>query len=642
MITFEHISLQRGAKPLLEDASAVIHPGQKVALIGSNGAGKSSLFQALLGKLAIEAGSLNIPRSWRIAHMAQEVEATERSALEFVLDGDRELREVEAAIAAAEAANDHQPLALLHQRLDEMEGYTARVRAEKLIHGLGFSAQECLRPVSSFSGGWRIRLNLAQALMCPSDLLLLDEPTNHLDMDASLWLEEWLKSYPGTLVLVSHDRDFIDSVCEIIFHIEHHKLFSYKGNYSAFERQRAERLMQVQANYEKQQQRIVDIQGFVNRFRAKATKARQAQSRLKELERMALLEPAHVDSPFDFSFPVPDKFSDPLLSINLGVLGYAAKPVLASVNLSLHPGSRLALLGANGAGKSTLIKTLAGELALLAGELTRGEHLKTGYFSQHQLEALDMAASPILHLQRLSPAATEQQIRDFLGGFNFRGDMALSTVGRFSGGEKARLALAIIVWQKPNLLLLDEPTNHLDLDMRHALTLALQTFEGAVVLVSHDRHLVRNTADQLLLVSDGRVSAFDGDLDDYGRWLMARLRSDKAERQAAPAVSEAGEETKAPDRRQQRQQEAELRKQLAPLKKALEATERKIAKVETAIAAIEVQLADSAIYGAEQRDRLQALLLEQGTLRQQKDDLEEEWFGQQDQLEQLELSQTGA
>ncbi len=639
MIVLDQINLQRGAKPLLEGASAVIHPCHKVALIGGNGAGKSSLFQALLGKLAVDAGTLSIPATWRIAHMAQEVAATDRGVLDYVLDGDAALREVQTRLAAAEQAGDNQRIAELHQRLDDMDGYTANVRAGKLLHGLGFDNDDMARPVSSFSGGWRIRLNLAQALMCPSDLLLLDEPTNHLDMDASLWLEDWLKGYPGTLILISHDRDFIDSVSDLIIHIEHRKLTSYRGNYSAFERQRAERLAQTQASYEKQQLRIAEIERFVARFRAKASKARQAQSRLKELERMARLEPAHLDSPFDFGFPAPDRFSDPLLSISQGSLGhgplgYGPRSVLSGVNLSLHPGSRLALLGANGTGKSTLIKTLAGQLALVEGERTCGEHLRIGYFSQHQLEALDLEASPLLHLQRLTPSATEQQIRDFLGGFNFRGDMALDRVERFSGGEKARLALAIIAWQKPNLLLLDEPTNHLDLDMRHALTVALQAFEGALVLVSHDRHLARNTVDQLLLVSDGRLTAFDGDLDDYGRWLVARLREDRA----APAEGAASQEEREPDRRQRRQQAAELRRQLAPAKKALDQTEKSMAAAQASLATIDEQLADSGLYDPRHKDRLQGLLQEQGQLRLRLAALEEEWFERQQALDELEAS----
>ena len=632
MISFNNIRLQRGLKPLLSRASAVVHPGQKVALIGSNGAGKSSLFQVILGKLEVDEGQVDVPAAWRIAHMAQEVHAIDRSAIDYVLDGDGELRRVESALARADAEGDNGALATLQEAFDTLGGYTARPRAEKLLRGLGFDQSDTGRAVDSFSGGWRIRLNLAQALMCPSDLLLLDEPTNHLDMDATLWLESWLKRYPGTLVLISHDRDFIDSVCDSIVHIERGQLSTYRGNYSAFERQRAEQLAQVQLDYEKQQQRISEINRFVSRFRAKATKARQAQSRLKELERMALLEPAHMDSPFDFQFPVPERFSDPLITVSETAMGYGEHPVLSGVSLSLHPGSRIALLGANGAGKSTLIKSLAGERQISGGEIVRGEHLALGYFSQHQLESLDLDASPLLHLQRLSPGATEQQLQNFLGGFNFRGDMALEPVKLFSGGEKARLALAIIVWQKPNLLLLDEPTNHLDLDMRHALTMALQGFQGAMVLVSHDRHLVRNTVDELWLVSNGGVAPFDGDLDDYGRWLLNQLRTDRAE--SVPGADSAKADQS--DRRTQRQQAAQLRQQLAPLKKVIEKTERQMERLATKVAEIEQVLADPALYSDERRGELQQLLKDQGALRQEQEALEGSWLEQQERFEAME------
>ncbi|HET8709768.1 MAG TPA: ATP-binding cassette domain-containing protein, partial [Spongiibacteraceae bacterium] len=467
MIELQSIALQRGNKILLQDASLRIHPGEKTALVGANGAGKTSLFLLLMGRLQVDRGQLSIPTAWRIAHMAQEVAAGDRSALDYVIDGDTELRRIEQALATE---TDDNKLAHLYADMDTIDGYTAGRRAEQLLLGLGFPQEKWQAPVSSFSGGWRIRLNLAQALMCPSDLLLLDEPTNHLDLDASLWLEQWLARYRGTLVLISHDRDFIDNTCEQIVHIENAQLTRYRGNYSSFERQRAERLAQQQIAYEKQQERIAHVQSFIDRFRAKATKAKQAQSRIKELERMEMLVPAHVDSPFDFAFPKPDRFSDPLLNLSQATLGYTGKPLLHSVNLSIHPGSRIGLLGANGAGKSTLLKSLAGALPLLDGERIEGEHLKLGYFTQHQLEALDLNASPALHVQRMSPQAREQDIRDFLGGFDFRGDMALSPIRNFSGGEKARLALALIVWQKPNLLLLDEPTNHLDLEMCHALT----------------------------------------------------------------------------------------------------------------------------------------------------------------------------
>jgi len=623
MIELQSISLHRGDKSLLEDASLRIHPGEKTALVGANGSGKTSLFLLLQGQLQVDRGSVSIPSAWRIAHMAQEVAAGDRTALDYVLDGDVELRRIETALA--ETTDDHR-LAALYAELDAIDGYQAGRRAEQLLLGLGFGPEQLQRPVSAFSGGWRIRLNLAQALMCPSDLLLLDEPTNHLDLDASLWLEQWLARYRGTLVLISHDRDFIDNVCEQIVHIEAGQLNRYRGNYSAFERQRAERLTQQQLAFEKQQERIAHIQKFVARFRAKATKAKQAQSRLKELARMEDIAPAHVDSPFDFHFPTPDRFSDPLINLAQGQLGYGDTPLLSTVNLSIHPGTRLGLLGANGAGKSTLLKTLAGELPLLSGERVTGEHFRLGYFTQHQLEALDLDASPALHLQRLSPTAREQEIRNFLGGFNFRGDAALTPIRNSSGGEKARLALAIIVWQKPNLLLLDEPTNHLDLEMCHALTVALQEFEGAVVVVSHDRHLLRNTVDELVLVADGRVQTFDGDLQDYSRWLLEQARAQRAGATAEPEAPKR-------DKKAQRQQSAEQRRQASALKQQVQKTERELEAAQQRLAQLDEQLGDAALYEEGQRDLLQTLLKEQGNLRLKTQHLEERWLELQEQLD---------
>ncbi|WP_438952051.1 ATP-binding cassette domain-containing protein [Porticoccus sp.] len=631
MIILDNITLQRGTKRLLEKTSATIHPGRKIALIGANGAGKSSLFSLLLGKLTVEEGTLQVPGQWRMAHMAQEVQTTDRAALDFVIDGDQVLRNLEADIAQAETDQANDRLANLHQTLDEIDGYTAPLRAEQLLEGLGFSAAERASPVSRFSGGWRIRLNLARALMCPSDFLLLDEPTNHLDMDTTLWLERWLQNYPGTVLLISHDRDFIDNVCGEIFHIEHASLFSYRGNYSAFERQRSERLIQQQAIYEKQQRRIGEINRFVARFRVQANKARQAQSRLKELERMVTMAPAHIDSPFDFEFFAPERTSNPLLSLSKSVVGYPDTPILKEVGLTLHPGSRIALLGANGAGKSTLIKTLAGDLQPLGGERVEGEHLSIGYFTQHQLDALDMSASPLLHLQRLTPTATEQSIRNFLGRFDFRGDMALDVIKHFSGGEKARLALAIIVWLKPNLLLLDEPTNHLDLDMRHALTMALQDFAGAMVLVSHDRHLIRNTVDELMLVNDGDVAPFEGDLDSYAQWLLSRSREkDAATPSPGPALQ----------RKQQRREDAEVRQQLRPLRKSLDETESRMARLDQAMSDIENRLADEALYQPENKEALRLLLFEQNQLKQQRPLLETQWLELAEQLETLETALT--
>lgn len=630
MIKLDHISLQRGSKFLLEQASAVFYPGQKIALIGANGSGKSSLFQLLLGQLTADEGISSVPVQWRIAHMAQEVATSNRDALNYVIDGDRQLRSIEAAIDQAEQNDRHQQLGQLHEQLDSIDGYNARVRAEQLMLGLGFKLSDIDKAANSFSGGWRIRLNLAQALMSHSDLLLLDEPTNHLDLDAELWLEQWLQRYQGSLLLISHDRDFIDSVCEGVVHIEQQKLNAYKGNYSGFERQRAERLAQQQANYEKQQQRKNEIHSFVSRFRAKATKAKQAQSRLKELARMEEIAPAHIDSPFDFKFPEPEKFSDPLLNLSHADLGYNSQTIVKNCNLSIHPGSRIGLLGANGAGKSTLIKSLAAEIDLLKGEFTRGENLQLGYFSQHQLEALDLDASPALHLQRLSPNTREQEIRNFLGGFNFHGDMALESIRNFSGGEKARLALAIVVWQRPNLLLLDEPTNHLDLEMCHALTVALQGFEGAVIVVSHDRHLLRNTVDQFLLIANGKAEHFDGDLNDYSKWLIEQRKNTPADNHRSNSAT-----SPTNNKKEQRQLAADLRKKLNPINNAIKKVDQQLLNTEQRLSQIETELADSTLYEAGNKHSLQQILQQQASIKGDKDQLEEQWLELHDELESL-------
>jgi ATP-binding cassette subfamily F protein 3 len=623
MIQLNSISLQRGSKFLLADANLTIFPGQKVGLIGANGSGKSTLFQLLLGNLPSDSGNLDIPRQWRIAHMAQEVGHTQRSALDFILDGDTELRQLEAAVAANP---DGEKLAQLYADLENIHAYTAPTRAQELLNGLGFSAKDSLRPVADFSGGWRIRLNLAQALMCPSDLLLLDEPTNHLDLDATLWLENWLNRYKGTLIIISHDRDFLDNIVDRIVCLEQQKLDLYSGNYSAFERQRAEKLSQQQLSFEKQQERIAHIEDFIRRFRAKATKARQAQSRIKELERMEKIAPAHVDSPFSFSFTCADKVSVPLVHIARANIGYENKIILQNVELSVVPETRIALLGPNGAGKSSLIKTIAGSLSLLAGDRTYGEHFKLGYFAQHQLEALDLNASAALHIQRLSPTAREQEIRDFLGSFDFHGDRAFEPITHFSGGEKARLALAIIAWQKPNLLLLDEPTNHLDLEMRQALTMALQDFEGAVILVSHDRHLIRNTVNEFLLVADGQVNEFDGDLEDYYRWLSQHhLQTEQPEEKIS-------NDNKV-DKKAQRQQSAAQRAQLKPLTNKLKNLESQLEKYQTKLSEIESQLGDPNIYDDKNKSKLQSLLVEQAKLQTSIEETEESWLLVSEELE---------
>jgi ATP-binding cassette subfamily F protein 3 len=511
--------------------------------------------------------------------------------------------------------------------MDIANGFDAHSRAEQLLHGLGFHQSEVGRPVNSFSGGWRIRLNLAQSLMSPSDLLLLDEPTNHLDLDATLWLEQWLKSYPGTLLIISHDRDFIDNVVERIVHLEHQKTNSYKGNYSIFERVRSERLALQQASYEKQQKRRKDVEDFVARFRYKASKAKQAQSRLKELQRMEDSAPAHVDSPFYFNFPPPKKANGALVNISQAELGHDGKIILSHVNVDLHPGTRIGLLGPNGAGKSTLINSLTGDLDLINGVRVYGENLKVGYFAQHQLEVLDLQASPFLHIQRISPTATDQQIRNFLGGFDFHNDKALDPIKDFSGGEKARVALAMIVWQKPNLLLLDEPTNHLDLEMRHALTMALQGYQGALVVISHDRHLLRNTVDEFFLVAEGAVREFDGDLNDYQKWLKNYSRITEV---VEPAVIEAPV-----DKKLSRQESAEKRKKRDPITKQIKQIEAKIEKLQKRISDIEVTLSDGNIYTEDNKLQLKDILAKQAEVKKNLSDYEEQWLEFQDQLEIL-------
>jgi len=622
MIILRDISLRRGSRLLFQDANVTIQPGQRLALIGANGCGKTSLFKMLMGELGADGGTVEGMNGLRLSHMAQETHASSLSALEFAWRGDTTLARLTDALREAEHKDDYTRAAQLHNELESVDGYSAERRAHRLLQGLGFAEDVINQPVTAFSGGWRIRLNLARALMTPSDMLLLDEPTNHLDLDATLWLQQWLNQYPGTLLMISHDRDFIDATCERILHIEQQQLFPYKGTYSDFERQRALRLADQQATYEKQARRRAEIDDFVRRFRYKATKAKQAQSRLKELERMQSVAPAHSDSPFVFSFPMPEKSSDPLLRLDDVTLGYGDAKVLGNVDIILRPGSRYGLLGRNGAGKSTLLKSLVGELPLLSGNRTQGEHLRIGYFDQQQLEALDMDASPALHLQRLTPEAREQEVLDFLGGFNFRGETATSAVAPFSGGEKARLALAMVVWQRPNLLVLDEPTNHLDLDMRHAMEVALQAYEGAVMLVSHDRHMLRNTVEELLLVRDGSVEPYSDDLEGYEKWILAGLRS-------TPPANDSRDNTK----KERRQQAAAARDLLRPLQKKAASLEKALASAEEKLNAIRESLTDSDLYLHERKEELATLLQAEGELKQETQELEEQWLECQEQLE---------
>jgi len=635
MLQLRNLSLRRGPRLLLEGADLTVHPGQKLGLVGPNGCGKSSLFALIRGELHVDTGDLSVPATWEIAHVAQQTPSGDQPAIEFVMDGDRELREVQGGIAAAEAADDGLRQAALHAKLESIGGYTAESRAGRLLHGLGFAAGDERRAVDSYSGGWRMRLALGRALMCRSDLLLLDEPTNHLDLDAVIWLEAWLKAYPGTLVLISHDRDFLDAVATHICHIEHGRTNAYAGNYSAFERQRAERLAQQQAAFVSQQREIAHMHSFVERFRAKATKARQAQSRIKALERMELIAPAHIDSPFRFAFRPPQRLPHPLLHLDKAAAGYGGRAIFNGVRLTLSPGDRIGLLGPNGAGKSTLIKVLAGELSLLSGQWEGAEYLRTGYFAQHQMDQLRPDDSPLRHLQRLEPQATEQELRDYLGGFAFVGDRAMEPVAPLSGGEKARLALALLIRQRPNLLLLDEPTNHLDLDMRQALAEALQDYEGALVLVSHDRHLLRVTTDELLLVDGGGVAPFDGSIDDYPAWLVARQAEADAGAPVAGggAAAAAGGEPMA--RKDQRRQEAEHRRRTQPLRTKLQALDRRLTTLTERRTELEQALSAADLYEPAAKVRLLGLLEDKRLVDEELGVVEGDWLDLSEALENL-------
>ena len=624
MIVFEDFSLQRGGKPLFDGARATIQPGERVGLIGANGAGKSSLFALMQGQLHTDAGEVRVPAHWRIAHVAQETPALARSALEYVLDGDGPLRTAEARIAAAQARGDGSAEAEAHAAFADVDGYTAPARAEALLLGLGFTLAQTRAEVGSFSGGWRMRLNLAQALMAPSDLLLLDEPTNHLDLDAIVWLEDWLTHYPGTLIAISHDREFLDAVCTAIIHLEQCKLVRYSGNYSAFEGLRAERMSLQQAAFDKQQQHIAHLESFITRFKAKASKAKQAQSRVKALEKLEKLSAVQAAGAFTFAFRPADAVANPLLALGAVDCGYAADTathtILRAVTLSLQSGQRIGLLGANGQGKSTFIKTLAGALNPLAGRLQAAKGLRIGYFAQHQLETLRPADSALQHLMRQAPTAREQELRNFLGSFNFRGDMATAPIAPFSGGEKARLALALIVWDQPNLLLLDEPTNHLDLETREALVLALAQFDGTLIVVSHDRHLLRATTDQFLLVAGGAVRPYDGDLDDYRVWLL----KEAAQRRASPVKTEPARIIPAPTRPKPR---------LGPLTKELGRIEAQLDRLAADLDRIENALADPALYTGADRDRLAELLRQQSQTRADQERLEARWLELQSEIE---------
>ena len=633
MIRLEQVNLQRSGNYLLESVSLTLKPGYNIGLVGANGCGKSTLLALIRGELHPDQGEVTVSRGQRIAHMAQEIEHLDRAAIDFVLDGDSELRRIQQDLATAEASGDHNLSATLHTRLADHDGYTAESRAARLLNGLGFKQAQLGLPTRSFSGGWRMRLNLAKALMMPSDILLLDEPTNHLDLDAILWLQQWLKQYPGTLLVISHDRDFMDDVVGHIIHIEQRQAFLYSGNYSSFERQRAERLALQQSAFEKQQRQRAHLEQFIRRFKAKATKAKQAQSRVKALSKLEELAPAHIDSPFSFTIPEADKTSSPLLHLEKASVGYGESTILSNITLNIQPGDRIALLGPNGAGKSTLIRALAGETSLLNGKRVDGEHLSIGYFAQHQLETLDSNASPLLHLQRLSPDAREQTLRNFLGGFGFHGNQTSDVIESFSGGEKARLALALIAWEKPNLLLLDEPTNHLDLEMRLALTLALQSFEGAMILVSHDRHLIRSTVDSLYLVHSGRMDEFSGDLDEYSDWLEEQRREQR--KQPDTVEDSSSKLDSAADRKVRKREAAEMRKKLSPLKRNADKLEQQLEALQAKLASVEDDLSAPDVYQDSNKGKLKELLASQSDLKKRQEYTEEQWMEAMEAYEAL-------
>ena len=620
MLSFNQIALRRGTELLFENVSFTIHRGLKVGLIGANGTGKTSFFELILGELEADLGDMDYPSDLKIAHLQQEVAATDQKAVDYVLGGDNEWVEIETSLNAAEKAGQYDQIAVLHDRMDVIDGYTARARAQQMLAGLGFAQDDFNKSLRSFSGGWRIRLNLARTLMAPSDLLLLDEPTNHLDLDAILWLSTWIRHYQGSMILISHDREFLDETIENIAYLYRQTIELFSGNYSQFEIVKAARLSEQQSNYEKQQREIKHMQDFVRRFRAKATKARQAQSRIKALERMELIAPAHIDSPFKFVIPPAEKSSNPLLSLDQAELGYDL-PVLHDVRLNLHPGDRIGLLGHNGAGKSTLIKSLSGLLPMLAGERHDGANLVLSYFSQHQVDDLALSDSAFNHIFRLDRSLRDQVILNFLGGFDFQGDKVYEPVSTFSGGEKARLALAIVTFTKPNLLLLDEPTNHLDMDMRQALTIALQEFDGAILLVSHDRHLLANTVDTFLLVENGSIQVFEGDLEDYRQRMFAgNMKQTKKKSQAIGPKSKSSH-------REVRQ----LRSRLKTLESLIDRLQRKLSEVES-------ELAENKTYDADKPDNLQNLIRDQIDLKEDLEPLEEEWFQHTEALELIQAN----
>ena len=620
MLSFNNLELVLGGKTLFDDVSLTIHHHQKVGLIGANGTGKTSLFKVIKKEIEVDQSSVSYPNDLRISYLAQEVPASDEIALQYVLSGDYRLLEIQHEIELAEKEEKFEILAELYETYSALDGYSAKSKAEQLMVGLGFKSKDFNKPLKDFSGGWRVRLNLAKTLMQPSDLMLLDEPTNHLDLDAILWLSNWIKSFPGALILISHDRDFLDDCVSFIAHLYHQSIELYSGNFTQFEILRAAKLAEIQSNYVKQQKEVAHMQSFINRFKAKATKARQAQSRVKALEKMELIAPAHIDSPFNFTISETEKISNPLISLSDSSLGYNT-PILSMVNLSIAPGDRIGLLGPNGAGKSTLIKSIVGSISLIDGQREAGTNFKVGYFSQHQVDDLDLSISAFTHIQRLDETQTEKQIRTYLGGFNFKGDKVKDPIHLFSGGEKARLAFAIISYQKPNILLMDEPTNHLDMEMRHALTIALQTFRGAILLISHDRHLLNSSVDHFYLVDNGRVDIFNGDLNDYKNYILDIKSSDIKETKKKVKSSKDNKEDNS--------------KLIKSLNIEISKLEKRLLRLNAKLDEANLKLADPHLYKDDSSDNLQDLIRNQLELSNEVELADQEWMDKVTHLESL-------
>jgi ATP-binding cassette subfamily F protein 3 len=619
MISFNNLELVLGGITLFDDVSLTIHQQQKVGLVGANGTGKTSLFKVITREMEVDSSSLSYPSSLRISYLAQEVPGSDEIALDYVLSGDHRLIEIQEEIAQAEKNEQFEILGELYETYTSLDGYSAKSKAEQLMVGLGFQADDFSKPLNDFSGGWRVRLNLAKTLMQPSDLMLLDEPTNHLDLDAILWLANWIKSFKGALILISHDREFLDDCVTSIAHLYRKTIELYPGNYSQFEIIRAERMAEIQSNFIKQQKQVAHMQSFINRFKAKATKARQAQSRVKALEKMELIAPAHIDSPFSFTIPETEKISNPLVTLENSFLGYE-EPILSNINITICPGDRIGLLGPNGAGKSTLIKSIVGNLKVIDGERKVGGNFKVGYFSQHQVDDLDLTISAFQHIQRLDESKTEKQIRTYLGGFDFRGDKVKDTIKLFSGGEKARLAFAIIAYQKPNILLMDEPTNHLDMEMRHALTIALQTFKGAILLISHDRHLLSSSVDSFYLVDKGALEIFDGDLDDYKNYILdIKSVKIKVSKNNNKKPFEAKDNTKI----------------IKNLNIEISKLEKRLLRLNNKLAEANLKLADPELYTDDLKDNLQDLIRNQLELSNEVEVVDQQWLDKVSELDSL-------